>query len=400
MKERNTSINMFCTKAATIIIIAFTAVTTLLTGCDKIKLTISESSSEADNNSEVKIEKVAVVRDPEFASAVVMIKPEDFADLGFEFGDSVDISFDNGVCMNDIPYYNGYYTKIGDPLVCLYPGYKNPVIAYSGGPSLYDTTNLGENSTVSISVHEKGKYLEIQDTFSMVYSNEREDYSSDAQCANFRAMKGGNLKNDFLYRSASPCDNQYGRAPYSCSLMEDSEIRHVLDLADTEEKTASYYEDDAYDISYWRDVYEKDGIYELAMNASFFSADFKAHVADAVRYVINEDGPFLIHCTEGKDRTGFVCFVIGTLADFSLEELENDYMLTYENYYNVSKAADEASYEAVKEVKFNDFVENICGVESAKEVTKDQLYDGVVEYLISASLTQEEIDRFKEKITN
>ena len=390
---------MLCTKAATAISIVITAAASVLAGCSGIELSISPSSSVTESNSAIRVDNVPIMRDPEFAYASALVEPKDFEAMGFEFGDSVDISFSNGFCLTDIPYYNGYYAKIGKPLVCLYPGYEYPAIAYSGGPSLYDEHHLSENDTVCISMHEKGKYLTVQNSLSLVYSNDREDYSSDEEFANFRVMKGGALKNDYLYRSASPCNNQYGRAPYVSSLMEGEEICHVLDLADTEEKTASYCADGTYDISYWRNVYENDGVCELGMNASFFSDEFKSHVADMFRYVINEDGPFLIHCTEGKDRTGFVCFVMEVLADFSLEELEDDYMLTYKNYYNISKSEDMRFYKAVKEVKFDDYIENICQVDTIEDLAEEQLHDSVVTYLISSGLTEDEIARFTEKIT-
>ena len=38
-----------------------------------------------------------------------MISIDDFNKLGFEYGDSVNVSFTNGYELTDIPYYNGYY---------------------------------------------------------------------------------------------------------------------------------------------------------------------------------------------------------------------------------------------------------------------------------------------------
>ena len=382
-----------------VIITASIAITLiLLTGCNGKNTQAVETVSVTDSTSSIITDELSILRDQEFAFASAVISPKAFEDMGFEYGDSVDVSFSNGFSLTDIPYYNGFYVKVGEPLVCLYPGYEYPAIAYSGGPSLYDEAGLNENDTVRISLHERGKYISIQNSLSMAYSIDREDYSSDEAFANFRAMKGGDLKDEYIYRSASPCNNQYNRAPYASRLMENQDIRNILDLADKEEKTASYYSDASLDNAYWREVYEKDGVCELGMSASYYSDDFKSHLADMFRYIIEKDGPFLIHCTEGKDRTGFVCFVIEALAGASIEELENDYMLTYENYYNITKSSNESSYEAIKKVKFDDFIENICQVDDAKEVTEDQLYDGVVVYLTSAGLTETEIEQFKEKV--
>ena len=48
-------------------------------------------------------------------------------------------------------------------------------------------------------------------------------------------------------------------------------------------------------------------------------------------------GPCLIHCVEGKDRTGFVCALMLALAGASAQEIIDDYMITYYNYYGITK---------------------------------------------------------------
>jgi len=47
------------------------------------------------------------------------------------------------------------------------------------------------------------------------------------------------------------------------------------------------------------------------------------------------DGPYLVHCLEGKDRTGFVCIVLEALMSATYQEIVDDYMLTYNNYYHI-----------------------------------------------------------------
>jgi len=51
------------------------------------------------------------------------------------------------------------------------------------------------------------------------------------------------------------------------------------------------------------------------------------------RFIIANDGPYLIHCTEGKDRAGFVSAVLEALMGADLQEIVADYMKSYENYY-------------------------------------------------------------------
>ena len=44
-----------------------------------------------------------------------------------------------------------------------------------------------------------------------------------------------------------------------------------------------------------------------------------------------QEGPCYIHCTEGKDRTGFVCLLLEALCGANYGELRDDYMTTYAN---------------------------------------------------------------------
>ncbi len=61
------------------------------------------------------------------------------------------------------------------------------------------------------------------------------------------------------------------------------------------------------------------------------------------------EGPYYIHCQEGKDRTGFVCIVIEALCGASYQKLVDDYMYKYYNYYKITKDTDSLRYNVIKE---------------------------------------------------
>ena len=82
------------------------------------------------------------------------------------------------------------------------------------------------------------------------YTNNRSDYTSDEVFANFRPMKGGNLAEGVVYRSASPIDNQNNRAPYAADLAQKCGVQFILDLADTNEEIQGYYQNADYDITW------------------------------------------------------------------------------------------------------------------------------------------------------
>ena len=323
---------------------------------------------------------------------------DDFVALGFDYGDSVDISFSNGYKLEGIPFYNGYYTVTGGTLLVAYPGYPYIKACINNGDDLYTLAGIDDACTASVTLNESGKYLAVQNAMSMTYTNERANYASDEVFANFRVMTGGKLSEGLFCRSASPCDDQYSRAGYSSALCEKAGIAFVLDLADSEEETAGYYADDSAPCPYWKSLYEKGKVLELDMSSNYRDPVFAGKVAEGMRAVINEEGPFLVHCTEGKDRTGFVCFLIEALAGASIGELEADYMTTYDNYYGVTKTGNPEGYAAVMQVKFNDFAACLCGDADPESLTSEQLVAGAEQYLRLGGMSSEEIIQLENRI--
>ena len=71
------------------------------------------------------------------------------------------------------------------------------------------------------------------------------------------------------------------------------------------------------------------------MGVDFAAEEFNAKLKTGLVYLIDNEGPYLIHCNEGKDRAGFVAALLEALGGAEAEEIVEDYMLSYENYYHV-----------------------------------------------------------------
>ena len=69
------------------------------------------------------IENKPITHETKFGGIYIHVTIDEFNDLGFDYGDSLDVNFSNGYELLDLPYYNGYYTNTGEPLVVAYPGY-------------------------------------------------------------------------------------------------------------------------------------------------------------------------------------------------------------------------------------------------------------------------------------
>jgi protein tyrosine/serine phosphatase len=68
-----------------------------------------------------------------------------------------------------------------------------------------------------------------------------------------------------------------------------------------------------------------------------------------MRFISETEGPYLIHCKEGKDRTGFVIAVIECLAGASWQEIKEDYLKTYINFFKIETS--DPLYERIAEIK-------------------------------------------------
>ena len=183
---------------------------------------------------------IPVLAEDNARSILFYMTIDDFNENGFDYGDSVDIAFSNGYALENIPYYNGYYAEVGKQLLVGYPGSPCIKAATNYYDGLWDEAGLAEGDTATITLREKGAYLDVQEAFDITYSNDRADFGSDEQFANFRAMPGGSVKQGAVYRSASPIYNKYNRTAYVEKLMEQAGVRFVLDLSDNPDEAAAF----------------------------------------------------------------------------------------------------------------------------------------------------------------
>lgn len=339
-----------------------------------------------------------VLQGKKFDAVYLNVSIEDFMADGFRFGDSCDVSFSNGLSFEDLPFYSGYYTRSGMPVVVGYPGNDHITVTRTNG-GLWEESGLTENDTATVTLRQAGKYLTMQETLSQAYSNDKADYRDDVQFANFRAMSGGALKENFLYRGASPVDDRYNRAASADALLQETGIRFILDLADSEEDLLGYRGENGFSSFYAAGLYDAGCTALLDMTAAFDSADYKQKLAQGLRAMLSAEGPVYIHCTEGKDRTGFVCFLLEALAGASYDEMQRDYMKTYENYYGISKTETPDKYEAVVNVYFDSFAAYLHGTDDAMVLASAAYDRDAAGYLLSAGMTEEEIAALRRMIT-
>jgi len=335
-----------------------------------------------------------VSKDEKFGSALLNMSQEEFEAIGFVLGDSCNIEFGNGYSLTDVPYYNGYYVKNGEPVIVAYPG--NPSVSITlNNEGIWEAAGLQNGDSVTITLNESGKYLAIQEALGQVYSFDRSDYPSGEAFSNFRAMTGGNLKENFLYRGASPVDNSRNRAPYTDGLLRNAQVKFVMDLADSEANMQKYLSAADFSSDYVKGLYNGGNVVLLDMGSAYTSAAYQSKVVTGLRAAMAAEGPVYIHCMEGKDRTGFVCFLLEALAGATYDEMLKDYMTTYRNYFKVSLEETPEKYNAIADLYFEPFAAYLHGTEDAEALRAADYTEDAIAYLRAGGMTDDEVEELK-----
>ena len=328
------------------------------------------------------------LEDPEFGAVSIGCTPDEFQQMGFQPGDSCDVSLSNGFRLEDVPVYTGYYCLTGMPLIVLYPGYAHPGLTLCNVGDLWKTSGAKQGDTVTVTLKEAGKYANVQEALSAVYSNNRADYATDTAFCNFRELSGGKLRRGMFYRGTSPVDDRNLRAAATDALIREAGIGFILDLADTEQKATAYPD---FPGSYFAELYADGQTACLGLKSAFRSPEYAASLAEGLRRMMEQEQPVYIHCTEGKDRTGFVCILLEALAGASCGEICGDYMASFENYYGISAEGTPEKYAVTEEVYFRDILNWFAGVPEGTDLSGQTFEEAAREYLRFAGLTEAEI---------
>ena len=321
-------------------------------------------------------------------SAVLDTTLDEFTEDGFDLGDSLNLEFSDGTKIKDVPYINGNYVRLGR-IIVVYSESKDTISLSSCYGSFFSAIDYEDGMTCEITLNKKAKYLDLYNTFKDGYSLERSDYNSDIEFTNFRNVCVGDMKENFIYRGASPIDESRNRASYANALIEKLGIRCDIDLADSNEHFEEWFNKDSFNSAYVKELYEQGEVATLSMNTDSTSDEFKQGVKNGFEFMLNHEGPYYIHCIEGKDRTGIVCILLESLAGATYKEMKEDYMTTYVNYYHVEKDSDIYNFMVCE--LFETILQKLYNIDSDTALTSFDYKKAANEYLLGCGLTEEEI---------
>ena len=339
--------------------------------------------------------QATVIEIEKYGHAVLNVTAADFMAVGYELGDIVCVRF--GTREYTMPLFDGYYSNPGDLLLRASDAEECIAVCINYG-DFSDVNGISVGDTVEITMSEKAGMLAIQELYALQYSNKREDYSDDASFANFRAVTAGRIGNGKLYRTASPINNENGRADYADNLIESVGVTTVLNLADSDKDIEGYLADSECDSEYYRHLYETGSVIAIDLTGNFYSEEFASSVAKGLTFLARNEAPYCIHCTEGKDRAGFTAMLLEALMGATLDEIISDYMISFYNYYGIDKEHEPKRYQAVLDINLMEMLFHITGAESVEQLEQINLETAVTAYLIEAGMSQEDIVMLKQKL--
>ena len=247
-----------------------------------------------------------------------------------------------------------------------------------------------EGHSVTIRMKEKGGSLDVQQAMSMTYSNDRDDYPdiSDAAYANARAAVAGNIPHGVLYRSSSPFCNDINRAFYVSAYLEGEGVKTVLNLTDTEEDMLTYDDMPPYSRTLW----DGGNVILCPLKTDPTADDYNERLIAALKELPSHPAPYLVHCMEGKDRTGYVCALLEGLCGATYEEIVADYLITYDNYYRITPATDADVCNALVSLRLITCLMYYAGVDDEAQLPYVDYAKAFSDYLLSHGMTRQELD--------
>ena len=136
----------------------------------------------------------------------------------------------------------------------------------------------------------------------------------------------------------------------------------------------------------------------LNLQVDYKADDFRAQIIKSLKIMSERDGPYLLHCIEGKDRTGFLCALLECLSGASYDEIAADYMESYKNLYGIDRASDPEKYDTILGNNLVPMLRFMTGSDENADITTVDRGSGVEAYLLGGGMTEEEIGALKEKI--
>jgi len=223
------------------------------------------------------------------------------------------------------------------------------------------------------------------------------NYCKNNEITNFREICVGNMKHGIIYRGSYPIfkiDKE--RDELYTKLVFDAGINCIINLAgnlqDLETITTL--------VPWYNTLLKNGNVIGLDIQFEFDFLDkfeydiFNYRLRQGFKFLITHNGPYLIHCNAGTDRTGFVSAIIELLFGSSIDDVIYDYLLSF------GKEFADARNEELNFITGRNIYGQINAIINGKINDSDNLQKHIENYFFEKiGLTVEELEMLKEKLT-
>jgi hypothetical protein len=211
---------------------------------------------------------------------------------------------------------------------------------------------------------------------------------NDAQAVNFREIRMGKIAPNTLYRSSHPIKDLKQEKTISI-LAAYARIAAIVNLCDTNSDIMGK----AIFAPWYNSLFKNNRVIALGMDFSVTSENFRKKLKKAMQFIIATEGPWLIHCHAGVDRTGFVCMVLESFMGAALGDVINDYLESFNSIFESS------IYEQTQKVDSLVAMQILSVMSNSQAINEQNLQHIAETYLRSTiKLSAEEVELLRMKM--
>jgi len=372
-------------------------------------LMASCSADKDETSSQVPLTYTGQIESIDMYGALIPnFTPVQLKAAGFGYTDMLHVKVGD-VLSRDMPFTTGF-NEVGvlDFCLCDYNsvGKELSVSLLSGNVAERIGGKVGDSITVTLK--EKEGYREMYEIMHSEYDTIFSKYGTAERFANFREVTTTGMARGVLYRSSNPLNprDNAARCTYVDRLAESVGIKTEIDLADNDARIMMYHDRPDFDSPYCYNLFVNDQVVALGLSADAFVGTFKKALGKGLRFMIQHEAPYLVHCNEGKDRCGFVSMLLEALAGASYEELAADYMVTFDNFYQVKPGTHE--YDVRRHLAIDRLIwllDNESALADCLSIDWDSinpkgfdLQQAARHYILECGLTAEECDQLQNRL--
>jgi protein tyrosine/serine phosphatase len=215
-------------------------------------------------------------------------------------------------------------------------------------------------------------------------------YILDEEENNFMEIKSGSIAPGILYRSSSPIKGGDEAKKIKSDLADKAEIKCVINLED-DSSVIQYL---SKDVPWYHKLVEKENVICLPMTFIITGSSYnERNLKTALQFMIAHEGPYLIHCFAGIDRTGFVSALLEALMGASLKTI-------CKNYLSAFPVDNSASSRIEYYRKMKGLLLQLKKMAQDENLTSVNIQNAAEQYLLKKIfLSQEEITKLKNMLS-